>query len=174
MCFSVLALGQVREVSPHIKYSILPHPTLLMKRPCGLAVSAPNFGSRGLGEARFFLNLNNASLQRAFHVHPSVVLILLKYRWKGRKPQLIHPPIHIKTLSKPTQNLSIYSQNLSIYSYLFLSYLHFIVLGRDMNATNIIHTNFNIYLQFSILLYSTYCMVSLHAICFHFLCHVSS
>ena len=36
-------------------------------------------------EVRFFQNLNGASLHRAFHVHPSIVPIWLKYCWKGRK-----------------------------------------------------------------------------------------
>ena len=47
----------------------------LRKRPRGQAVSAPDFGSRVriLLEARFFPNLNGASLHRAFHVHPSIV-----------------------------------------------------------------------------------------------------
>ena len=42
-----------------------------MKRPRGRAVSTPDLGSL---EARFFPNLNGASLHRAFHVHPSIVL----------------------------------------------------------------------------------------------------
>ena len=41
-------------------------------------------------EARFFPNLNGASLQRAFHVHPSTVPIWLKIFWKGCKT-LTHP-----------------------------------------------------------------------------------
>ena len=36
-------------------------------------------------QARFFWNLNDASLHRALHVHPSIVLIWLKYCWKGWK-----------------------------------------------------------------------------------------
>ena len=44
-------------------------------------------------EARFFPNLNCASLHRAFHVHPSIVSKWLKYCWKGCKT-LTHPSIH--------------------------------------------------------------------------------
>ena len=36
-------------------------------------------------EARFLPNLSGASLHRAFHVHPSIVSIWLKFCWKGRK-----------------------------------------------------------------------------------------
>ena len=62
------------------------------KRPRGRAVSAFDFGPQGRIplEARFFPNLNSASLHRAFHVHPSIVLIWLKCCWKGRKT-LTHP-----------------------------------------------------------------------------------
>ena len=37
-------------------------------------------------EARFFPNLNGASLHRAFHVHPSIVSKWLKYCWRDVKP----------------------------------------------------------------------------------------
>ena len=43
-------------------------------------------------EVRFCPNLNSASLHRAFHIYPSIVLIWLKYCWKGCKT-LIHPSI---------------------------------------------------------------------------------
>ena len=72
---------------------VLPHhpPDLRQqKRPCGRAVSAPDFGSRGRGfellEARFFPNLNSALLHRAFHVHPPIVSKWPKYCWRDVKP----------------------------------------------------------------------------------------
>ena len=65
------------------------------KRPRGRAVSAPVriTGSRVRIplEARFFPNLNGASLHRAFHVHPSIVSKWLKYCWRDVKP--VHPSI---------------------------------------------------------------------------------
>ena len=36
-------------------------------------------------EERFFPNIDGTSLHRAFHVRPSIVLIWLKYCWKGHK-----------------------------------------------------------------------------------------
>ena len=57
-----------------------------------LSISRQKFritGSRVRMRARFFSNLNGASLHSAFHFHISIVLIWLKYCWKG-KPQLIH------------------------------------------------------------------------------------
>ena len=64
-----------------------------LKRPCGRAVSAPDFGSqvRIPLEARFFPNINGSSLHRAFHVHPSIVSKWLKYCWCKT---LTHPSIH--------------------------------------------------------------------------------
>ena len=53
-----------------------------------LSISRQKFritGSRVRMEARFFSNLNGASLHSAFHVHLSIVLIWLTYCWKGRK-----------------------------------------------------------------------------------------
>ena len=41
---------------------------------------------RILLKARFFPNLNGASLHRAFHVHPSIVSKWLKYCWRDVKP----------------------------------------------------------------------------------------
>ena len=53
-----------------------------------LSISRQKFritGSRVRMEARFFSNLNGASLHSAFHFHLSIVLIWLKYCWKGSK-----------------------------------------------------------------------------------------
>ena len=36
-------------------------------------------------KAGFFPNLNDTSLHRALHVHPSIILIWLKYHWKIMK-----------------------------------------------------------------------------------------
>ena len=75
-----------------------------LKRLRGRAVSAPYFRSRVRNplEARFFPNLNGTSLHRAFHVHPSIVLIWLKYGWKGRK----NPNSSILILKNPAQNMA--------------------------------------------------------------------
>ena len=66
------------------------------KRPRGRAVSASDFGSLGTRvriplEARFFPNLNCASLHRAFPVHPFIGSKWLKYCW--RDVILTHPSI---------------------------------------------------------------------------------
>ena len=76
----------------------------ILKRPRGRAVSASGFGSRRVAvriplEAKFFPNLNGASLHTSFHVHPSLVSKWLKYCWKGRKT-LTHPSVrHPKELT---------------------------------------------------------------------------
>ena len=75
-----------------------------LKGLCGQVVSTPDFGSWGLGfefhwSWWFFLNLNGASLHRALYVHPSIVLIWLKYCWKGHKA-----PNHLSLdMTKPTK-----------------------------------------------------------------------
>ena len=53
-----------------------------------LSISRQKFqitGSRIRMEARFFSNLNGASLHSAFNFHLSIILLWLKYCWKGRK-----------------------------------------------------------------------------------------
>ena len=62
------------------------------------SVSTRDFGSQGLrfespSRRNSFQTLNGASLHRALHVHPSIVLIWLKYCWKRHKA-LDHPCIH--------------------------------------------------------------------------------
>ena len=67
-----------------------------MKRPHGQAVRAPDFMGHGVQiplEESFFQNLNSFSLHKAFHVHPSIVPIWLKYCWKGHKT-VTDPSIH--------------------------------------------------------------------------------
>ena len=48
-----------------------------------LAIPTSDCGVSGSNIARFGPNLNGASLHRAFYVHPSIVLIWLKYCWIG-------------------------------------------------------------------------------------------
>ena len=51
-----------------------------------------------LRSRRNLLNVNGV-LHTVFHYHPPIVLIWLKYCWKGRKIGIIHPSIHPSVIS---------------------------------------------------------------------------
>ena len=63
-------------------------------------------------EARFFPNLNGASLHRAFHVHPSIVSKWLKYCWKDVNP---NSSIHDQSL-RCTFNGQLRTQGFSMWT----------------------------------------------------------
>ena len=47
-----------------------------------------------LTRGEIFSTVNGVPLHTAFHYHPNIVLIWLKYCWKGRKIAASHPSIH--------------------------------------------------------------------------------
>ena len=62
-----------------------------MAEPLALSKSDHGVSGSNPADGEIFPKLNGASLHRVFHVYPSIVLIWLKYGWKGRKTSIRRP-----------------------------------------------------------------------------------